>query len=391
MISGKLVEISQRPLGVFEMDKELLGRYNDTRSIADKAIPSLCYAPHVNMFFDQSGDVRACCWNSKFNLGNVLRESIDEIWQGARTQALRTALEAMEFGSGCMACERQTANGWIANPPMRGFDRFPVKTAVPEWPQRMEFSISNACNLECIMCNGNLSSSIRARREHLPPRPMVYPASFFESLRKYLPHLQRAKFLGGEPFLVTEYYRIWDMMIADGIQTDLHVTTNGTQYNPKVERVLEALRFHLAVSLDGATKKTVESIRVNANYEKQMANLQLFRSYTRERKTDLSLTFCFMRQNWFEFGDYCLFAEEMGCQVGVNTVSNPPQSAVNNLPAEELRKILEAMESQSAIIQPQLKRNRSVWLNEVERVRTLYRGAESKKDRNTPQALVVIA
>jgi sulfatase maturation enzyme AslB (radical SAM superfamily) len=181
------------------------------------------------------------------------------------------------------------------------------------------------------------------------------------------------------------------MMIADGIQTDLHVTTNGTQYNPKVERVLEALRFHLAVSLDGATKKTVESIRVNANYEKQMANLQLFRSYTRERKTDLSLTFCFMRQNWFEFGDYCLFAEEMGCQVGVNTVSNPPQSAVNNLPAEELRKILEAMESQSAIIQPQLKRNRSVWLNEVERVRTLYRGAESKKDRNTPQALVVIA
>jgi sulfatase maturation enzyme AslB (radical SAM superfamily) len=181
------------------------------------------------------------------------------------------------------------------------------------------------------------------------------------------------------------------MMIADGIQTDLHVTTNGTQYTSKVERVLGSLRFHLAVSLDGATKKTVESIRVNANYEQQIANLQIFRSYTREKKTDLSLTFCFMRQNWFEFGDYCLFGEELGCRVSVNTVNNPPQSAVNNLPAEELRKILDAMESESAKIEPRLKLNRGVWLNEVERVRTFYRSAESKKDRNTPPELVVIA
>jgi len=86
-----------------------------------------------------------------------------------------------------------------------------------------------------------------------------------------------------------------------------------------------------------------------------------------------------MHQNWFELGDYCLFAEQMGCRVSVNTTNNPPQNAENNLRAEELRKILDAMESESAHIEPQLKLSRVVWLNEVERARILYRSAESKK------------
>ena len=367
-----------------------MARYNESRSIAGNAVRSLCYAPHANMFFDQKGDVRACCWNGRHPLGNVLRASIDEIWHSAQAQILRRALEGMEFGPGCAACERQTANGWVANPPMRAFDQFAVSAAMPEWPQRMEFSISNACNLECVMCNGDFSSAIRARREHLPPQPMVYPASFFDSLRKYLPHLRQAKFLGGEPFLVTEYYKIWDMMIAEGITTEIHVTTNGTQYNAKVERVLNSLRVGLAISLDGATRKTVESIRVNANYDEQMRNLKRFREYSLERKTHLSLTFCFMRQNWFEFGDYCLFAEELGCNVGVNTVTNPPNFAVYNLPAQELRKILDAMERQSVELEPRLKRNRARWLSELDRVRRHCRQAEESLVSSAPPVLVVI-
>lgn len=372
------------------MDAETLAQYNKSRSIADKAVASLCYAPHTNMFFDFWGDVRACCWNTTHKLGNVLRESIDDIWRGQQVQMMRQALERMQFAPGCGACERQTANGWIANPSMRGFDRFAVPEPVPEWPQRMEFSISNACNLECVMCNGNFSSSIRARREHRPPLQMMYPPAFFEALRKYLPHLVRAKFLGGEPFLVKEYYNIWDMMIADGIMTEIHVTTNGTQYNAKVERVINALCFSIAISLDGATKKTVESIRMNADYDEQIRNLKHFREYTLARKTNLSLTFCFMRQNWFEFGDYCLFAEEWGCNVGVNTVTNPPGNAVHNLPAGDLRTMLETMERQSVEVEPRLRLNRAVWLGEIDRVRRHLRFAEARSKPSSSTELVVI-
>lgn len=351
------------------MDSATLARYNESRSIADKAVPSLCYAPHTNLFFSQNGQVRACCWNWEHPLGNALKDSIDDIWHGAQVRILRQALEGMEFGPGCEFCDRQTANGWIANTVMRHFDRFKVPTAIPEWPQRMEFSISNSCNLECVMCNGTFSSAIRAHREHLPPLHTLYPPAFIESLRKYLPHLDRAKFLGGEPFLVNEHYRIWDMMIEDGLNTLCHVTTNGTLYNDRIEKVMNAVPMSLAVSLDGVTKKTIESIRVNANYEEQMRILKIFRQYTRERKTDLSLTFCFMRLNWFEFGDFCLFGEELGCQVGVNTVNKPPEYSLWTLPVEELRKICDSMEQQSVRLEHLLKRNRQVWLAELDRVR----------------------
>lgn len=351
------------------MDQALAETFNASRSFADKSVRSLCYAPHTSLYFDTQGRVRVCCHNSTYVLGDARTETLDEMWRGKRLQILRDDLERMRFGPGCGFCARQTEDGWLANAAMRRFDTLPVPQPNPDWPQQMEFSISNSCNLECVMCAGNWSSAIRARREKLPPMTMAYSDEFIDSLQPFLPHLKRAKFLGGEPFLIREYYRIWDMMVVQGLAVPCHVTTNGTQYNAKIEKVIDALPFSFSVSLDGATKQTVERIRVNAVYEEQIENLRRFRDYTRERKTSLSLTYCFMRINWHELGDYCLFADEWDCPVGVNSVVNPPEFGVYNLPVEELHKILEAMERQDARIGHLLKRNRGVWQAELDRLR----------------------
>ena len=350
------------------MTPDAIERFNATRDFSSKAVHSLCYAPHSNLFFDVEGRVRVCCWNWQHELGNVQKQSLDEMWAGAKLRLLRRSLEENDLRMGCDFCEKQTQDGWIARAAMRSFDGLSVPSRDPEWPQRMEFSISNSCNLECVMCNGLYSSAIRAHREKLPPRPKIYSPEFIESLRKYLPHLARAKFLGGEPLLITEYHRIWEMMAEDAPQVSCHVTTNGTQYNRRIEQFMEKLNFGFAVSLDGVTKKTVESIRVNANFDEQMVILKKFRAYTLERRTDLSLTFCFMRQNWHEFGDFCLFADAWGCHVGVNTVNNPPQFSVNNLPPDELLRIVNAMESQAKSLNSALGLNRHVWLSELERL-----------------------
>jgi MoaA/NifB/PqqE/SkfB family radical SAM enzyme len=351
------------------MTPDGIAKYDQSRNLSGKPVRAMCYAPHTNLFFQMQGHVQACCWNWKHRLGNVQTHTLDEMWAGAAVKLLRRALEAYDLGLGCTFCDKQTENDWTTNAVMRGFDRLRVSAADPQWPQRMEFSISNACNLECVMCSGMFSSAIRAHREKLPPTQKVYSSEFIESLGKYLPHLERAKFLGGEPFLITEYYRIWEMMVEVAPFVKCHITTNGTQYNHRVEVFMEKLDFGFAVSLDGATKKTVESIRVNANFDEQLVILRRLRAYTRERKTDLSLTFCFMRQNWHEFGDFCLFADDWDCAVGINTVSNPPEFSVNNLPVEELRKIVAAMEAQAGRLDSLLRRNRGVWFAELERLR----------------------
>ena len=79
-------------------------------------------------------------------------------------------------------------------------------------------------------------------------------------------------------------------------------------------------------------------IRVNANFDEQMGILKRLRDYTREKKTGLSLTFCFMVQNWREFGEFCLMADAMDCPVGINTVGRPIECSVNALPYDEMRR-----------------------------------------------------
>jgi molybdenum cofactor biosynthesis enzyme MoaA len=354
------------------MNLEHLAGYDRGRDFSAKPFRAVCYAPFTNLFFDQWGMVRVCCWNGRYPVGDARTETIDEIWHGEKLRRLRQAMVDYSFEFGCQGCEQQINNGWIASTNMRWFERFAVEDITPRWPRRIELSISNSCNLECVMCSGIFSSAIRKHRERLPPLPKIYPSDFVDSLRKYIPHLEVLKFLGGEPFLVPEYYRLWDMMIEDGVTTQCHLTTNGTQFNSRIEKIMAAIPMGFAVSLDGATKQTVESIRVGADFDQQMRILRILRAYTRAKRTDLSLTYCFMRQNWHEFGDYCLMADEWGCNVGVNQVNHPPEFAMYNLPLGALRPVLVEMERQALELNTRLKRNRTVWFNELERVRRTH-------------------
>jgi MoaA/NifB/PqqE/SkfB family radical SAM enzyme len=354
------------------MTPAALADYEKTRNFSDKAVRALCYAPHTNLYFDNFGSVRVCCYNVKYPAGNILHNSLDEIWQSAQIKILRDALKDYQFGPGCEFCEFRTAETF-ANVSMRRFDEFSVSAEYPQWPQQMEFSISNVCNLECVMCRGLWSSAIRARREKLPPLPRLYGDAFFDSLWKYLPHLKRLRFLGGEPFLISEYYKLWDRMMAEGLPIPCHITTNGTQYDARIEQVMEKVPMSFAVSLDAATKETYESIRVNANYEEVMKNAARFRDYARARKTSFTLTYCLMRQNWHEFGDFCLLADSWDCPMWINTVVQPPEFGIYSLPVDELRKILAAMEAQVPRMESSLKRNRGMWFGELERIRAKCR------------------
>lgn len=358
------------------MNDATIAAYDGARNFATKKIRSACYAPQTSMYFDTRGNVRVCCKNVKYVLGNVAESSLKEIWRGAKARGLRRSLGNYNFNAGCQFCEWEIEEGNYRNTYAHLFDRFAVDALDPEWPSMMEFTISNTCNLECIMCYGELSSAIRSRRDGLPPLPKVYGDRFFEELREFLPHLKEMKFLGGEPFLAQETLRIWDMMVEDGIHVPCHVTTNGTQYNKRVERIVEKIPFSLAISFDGITKPTVESIRKNADFDVVMENFKRFHAYAARKGTNVSLTYCLMRQNWQEFGDFLLFADEYNCDTFVNTVVDPAECSLSAMSTEDLDEIRESMIRQDATLRGRLRRNLHVWDEELARVKN-FRGQPS--------------
>ncbi len=355
--------------------QDLFKAFDKTRDLKDKPFKSLCYAPDLQLSFSPNGDAAACCISRSYVLGNVRTERLDEIWHGKRLRQFRAMLHEYVFAPGCERCKWSLEGGNYLDHPIRQYDTIGqfrrVGIAVDEgerWPAKLEFALSNTCNLGCVMCNGEYSSVLRAQ-EGLPPLPPVYGDEFFEDLRRYLPHTQTLAFLGGEPFLQKECYRIWDMLIAMDLAIPTHVTTNGSIYNDRVERLLETIPFNLSISVDGVTKETVESIRVNVKYETLMQNLRRFNEYVRgtsdrhakKRLRFLELNFCVMRANWEELADFFLFAEDIGAMVWTILVTYPKECSLFSLPPDELRRIVAQLDRQTSSLAARLTNNRNAW------------------------------
>lgn len=269
--------------------------------------------------------------NERHTLGNITQTGLGDIWRGERARSLRRAMEADDLTLGCGFCSPHLSGGRPGLAYARWFDGFDVDSAEPAWPVQLELSISNTCNLRCVMCNGEWSSSIRSQVEGRPPLPTVYDDAFFEELRPFLPHLERVKFLGGEPFLAGETLRVMEMLVELGLATRCHVTTNGTHWSPRIERILSMLPVDVSVSLDAATAKTYESIRRGASWDGVRRNLDRYCEWAERRGTYVSVTFCLMTANWQEFGDFCRLADELGVACAVNSVVQPAALSLDHL------------------------------------------------------------
>lgn len=309
------------------------------------------------MDFAPEGNVHACCVNAAFPLGNVRSESLREIWDGPRARALREAMERHDFGYGCGSCRHRLELG-TGEPDLAYYRRNPAPRD-PRWPELMAFGLRNTCNLACVMCGGNLSSRLRA----LEGRPRLEPAygdRFFAELAEFLPHLRRAEFRGGEPFLVREHHRIWALIVELGLDLEVQVTTNGTVWNEQVEAVLDALPMQVTFSIDGATAATNEAVRVGTDHAAVLANLERFSAHARARGTRMDLSFCVLRHNWRELGDLLELADRLGVEGHPQLVLDP-EHGLQRLPTDALGEALDHLVAQTDRLALDLEVNRTAW------------------------------
>lgn len=347
------------------LPEERVSAFYATRDIAHQPFRSGCYAPFVGLSFDIAGWVSVCAPTRTTPLGRIGSAPLISMWRGETAERLRGALRADDFLTACSICADSIRAGNPHGAFARSFDRFTVD---PEgWPQRLEFSLSNECNLRCIMCSGEFSSSIRSRTEGLPVIRSVYGDAFLDELEPFLDHAAQARFLGGEPFLNPLNHRIWDHMMRGAGSVECNITTNGTIWNQRIERLLDQLHVSIGISVDGISERTVERIRSGADYEDLMANIGRFLRARATTRTSVSLTYCLMRPNWHEFASFLAFADEHDCDVYVNTVNHPAHLSLYRLRSAELTAIVERMAEDPRAAD--LGRNRLVWSEALTRLR----------------------
>src|SRR5690606_2476667 len=137
----------------------------------------ICHAPFSNMYFNVHGDC-APCWLTFIEPDSYPQKSIREIWFGEKYQSLRKNLLAYNLTDKCNVCLKNLQNGNYTSVLARAYD----VTEPADYPSMLELELGNTCNLECVMCIGELSSSIRQNREKLPPIRSPYDEAFVEQL-----------------------------------------------------------------------------------------------------------------------------------------------------------------------------------------------------------------
>jgi MoaA/NifB/PqqE/SkfB family radical SAM enzyme len=176
----------------------------------------------------------------------------------------------------------------------------------------LEIDVSNKCNIRCKMCYFSFERTFHAK-------PVFMPPGMFERLGDtILPHAKAVMLsLGSEPLTSPHFVSILRMTARHQVP-EVGFYTNGLLMTDRlVEAVLEHRVTLIAISVDGATKKTFESIRRGADFDVLLNNVRRLvrrRAETGGRLPRLRFGVVMMRQNIEELPDIVTLAWRLGVE-----------------------------------------------------------------------------
>lgn len=139
-----------------------------------------------------------------------------------------------------------------------------MSLSIPVFPRLLKVEPTNACNLKCVMCPRNVST---------------YPIGYmkFKLFKKIVDQCKGKQtlihlFFLGEPLLHPQLY---DMLFyASSKNVSVGITTNGTLLNEENAEWLLKYSAGVTVSVDGVDADSYEKIRVGADFNKVLQNVE---------------------------------------------------------------------------------------------------------------------
>jgi len=239
-------------------------------------VKRICLQPFNWLELQPDGSLFGCCpsWRPQ-PLGNLLQQSLDEIWQGPAARGLRAALRRGEF-PGCRSsrCPHLATGSGPVRPQTRlSADSVRRLEAADEaGPEAFKLSFDQRCNLSCPSC-----------------RDRVVPDGF-EAARagrllqrvtdELLPRARALTLAGhGDPFAAPCYTQLL-LELEQGVAPELqalHLHTNAQlwtrrrwQRYPRLQSLLRSAE----ISVDAASAATYAANRRGGVFERLLENLE---------------------------------------------------------------------------------------------------------------------
>lgn len=311
--------------------------------------------PWKSVKIDVEGAIKPCC-SYAGSLGTF--ESTDDIFkylEGSGLSELKARMQRGEYVHECRDCDSEEASG-IVSIRENSVDRYPEPSDSIE---ELEISVTNVCNMVCVMCSPRFSSKWHAVEKDLIeklswPAPtqtrgrrLMLDANSFDDLRPILSDLTKLRIIGGEPFAnpaLLHLFAIWRERCPDKM---LSITTNVSLIsNEHIEAMRGLKGIELSCSIDGLGD-TFEWIR-GVKWEKIEAILFKLKAAEIFFKIEPTIQLV----NAFNVLDLYRWSKAQGMGVRINHfLLRPDHLALRVLPNEqltELRRVVDKLPAEDA-------------------------------------------
>lgn len=321
---------------------------------------SLCVLPWIQQSLYPNADVYPCCLMvNKYKLGtfpSIDKEKLDslkkDILEGPLPEACRECANAECAG---VKSYRQSAN-----------EAYPaaykelVETGDTK-PLRLEIRLSNLCNFACRTCNAGNSTGWYQDAKFLGNKEKLNELNFvrsakagaFEELVAQANKVKELHFMGGEPLLHPEHFKLLESL-KDKNQKSIFYVTNLSHISDDKEYIKKTWgdfrHVFWDVSLDGVGAKG-EIIRKGLNWKVFEKNLNKLQSYTSEFPFTIGVSITLSALNYCHLSEvikYCLDSQLK--RLNFNFVTTPAHYQVQALGSEQKllarQRILELIEQE---------------------------------------------
>jgi radical SAM protein with 4Fe4S-binding SPASM domain len=180
------------------------------------------------------------------------------------------------------------------------------KTILESYPRRLVFELTNACNLNCVMCGRNSSDF----------KPTVFDMDIFRSFEPLMDTVEEVTLMGwGEPTIHPNFIEMLEIINKHSARK--YFCTNGMNLKKIKNAIFDYKVDVFAVSLDGATDATNGRIRRGSKIEQITADLKDIVHIKKEKGLKypwINFVFCAMQSNIKELPDLVRLAAEIGIE-----------------------------------------------------------------------------
>jgi len=180
------------------------------------------------------------------------------------------------------------------------------KTILDSYPRRLVFELTNACNLNCVMCGRNAADF----------KPTMFDMDVFRSFEPLMDMVEEVTLMGwGEPTIHPHFNEMLEIINKHSARK--YFCSNGMNLGNIKDAIFDCQVDVFAVSLDGATDETNGRIRRGSKIEQITADLKEIVQIKKERGLKypwINFVFCAMRSNIEELPDLVRLAAQIGIE-----------------------------------------------------------------------------